>query len=98
MFNTGPTANATFFLYSAESLFSSALGACGLVPTGVTAGFAFAGDAAWGVENKPLVLVGASAFWPELSSLEEMAADLRLSDSCGDRAGKLRTCSRKGAE
>jgi hypothetical protein len=98
MFRTGPLVNATFFLYSAESLFSSALGACGPAAAGVGVCFARDGEAACGVENRPFDLTVDSAFAMELSSVDERAADCRLRLSCGDLAGKLRTCSRKGAE
>jgi hypothetical protein len=56
------------------------------------------GDAVWGEEKRPLDLTVVNVFETALSSVEERAADFRFSDSWGDLVGKLRTCSRKGAE
>lgn len=74
-------ANATFFLYSGESLFSSCFAACGPVPVDVGACFV-RGDEDWDRldENRVFCLRG-DACWSEESSAEEGAADLRLRDS-----------------
>jgi hypothetical protein len=95
MVSTGPVANATFFLYSGESLFSSCFGACVVLP-GVMGGLERGEEV--GGAMKPFFLRLEKPWWCGPSVLEERASDVRFRECEGDRVGKLMTCSRKCVE